>query len=270
VRISFMTANYVARESGYKLNPFNWGVADRATQDAFHGPQFAEKFNELAQLVRSVGFTAIDLWVAHLNPLRASDAMVQEARAILDQHGLELVAYTAGLGRPDMTRQDAERVYSVAKSLGAPVLGVGLHPSNMQLAFDLGRDYNIRYAIENHPEKTPAEILARMGTYDKYIGVAQDTGFWGQFGYDAVKATHELKDHLFHMHLKQVRQEADGWHSCSYSDGVVDVEGVARTLKEIGYTGAVSVEHEPYAHDPYDEVKRSGEQLRQWLGDAAS
>lgn len=269
MRISFITADYVARESGYAMRPFDWGAADRATQDAFHGPRFAEKFDELASLVRSAGFSAIDLWVAHLNPHKATDVMVDEARAILRRHGLELVAYTAGLGRPDMSRAEAERVYAVAKALGAPVLGVGLHPSNMRLAYDLGKEYGIKYAIENHPERTPAEILARMGRYDEWIGVAQDTGFWGQFGYDAVKATYELKDHLFHMHLKQVRRRGDGWETCSYEDGVVDIKGVAIALKELGYNGAVSVENEPHDRDPFDEVKRSGEQLRAWLGASA-
>ena len=270
MRVSFITANYVARETNYGLHPFDWGTADRATQDAFHGPHFAQKFDELASLVRQAGFTAIDLWVAHLNPHRATDSMVDEARDILKRHGLEIVAYTAGLGRPDMSKAEGERVYSVAKALGAPVLGVGLHPTNMQLAFDLGREYGIRYAIENHPEKTPAEILARMGRYDEWIGVAQDTGFWGQFGYDAIQATHELKDHLFHMHLKQMRERNGAWETCSYEDGIVDVRGVALALKEIGYQGAISVENEPHDRDPFDEVKRSGEQLRTWLGNEAS
>ncbi len=266
MKVSFITANYVARETGYALRPFNWGTADKVTQDAFHGPGFATKFDELASLVEQAGFNAIDLWVAHLNPLRASDSMVQEAKAILKAHDLELVAYTAGLGRPEMTRQDAERVYAVAKELGAPVLGVGLHPSNVKLACELGSTYGIKYAVENHPEKTPAEILARMGECNTWVGIAQDTGFWGMFGYDAAKATHELKDHLYHMHLKQVREQPDGWHSCAYSDGVVNIEGVVHALVANGYGGAVSVEHEPADRDPMPEVQRSAAQLRGWLG----
>ena len=41
-------------------------------------------------------------------------------------------------------------------------------------------------------------------------------------------------------------------------------------LKEIGYQGAVSVENEPHDRDPFDEVKRSGEQLRQWVAAPSS
>jgi sugar phosphate isomerase/epimerase len=267
--ISFITADYVARESQYALRPFNWGTAARATVEAFHGPQFAQKFDELCRLVVEAGFTNIDLWVAHLDPAAASKSMVDEAAAILRQHRLTVVAYTGGLGRPNMSRGDAELVYNVAQAIGAPLLGVGLNPTNAALAYELGKEYGIKYAIENHPEKTPQELLARIGEYGEVIGVTQDTGFWGQFGYDAVKATHELKDHLLHMHLKQVRQTAEGWHSCAYDEGVVDVKGVAQALREIGYSGAISVEHEPAHEDPLPAVARSAQQLRSWLGAAA-
>lgn len=266
MHVSFITANFVAREVKYELRPFNWGTADRATVDAFQGSQFSQKFDQLCREVKAAGFDNIDLWVAHLNPFIASESMVEEAAAILKQHGLRVVAYTGGLGRPDINRADAEKVYETAKAIGAPVLGVGLNPANAQLAYDLGKEYGIKYAIENHPEKNPQELLARIGDYGEVIGVTQDTGFWGQFGYDAIKATRELKDHLFHMHLKQVHQTPDGWHSCAYDEGVVDIQGVVNTLKEIGYSGAISVEHEPAYEDPMPAVVHSAKLLRGWLG----
>ena len=269
MHVSFITANYVAREVNYNLRPFQWGAADRATVEAFHGPQSSEKFNELCKNVREAGFSNIDLWVAHLNPFVASKSQVDEAAAVLKANKLRVVAYTGGLGRPDLIRVEAEKVYQVANAIGAPILGVGLNPTNARLAYDLGKEYGVKYAIENHPEKNPQELLARIGDYGEVIGVAQDTGFWGQFGYDALKATRELKDHLFHMHLKQVHQTADGWHTCAYDEGVVDIAGVVGVLKEIGYNGAVSVEHEPAFEDPTPAVVHSAKLLRGWLGNLA-
>ena len=35
---------------------------------------------------------------------------------------------------------------------------------------------------------TPEDVLAQIGPYGEWIGIAQDTGFWGMFGIDAVKA----------------------------------------------------------------------------------
>jgi sugar phosphate isomerase/epimerase len=266
VRIAFITANFVARECGYKLDPFVWASADRATVEAFHGPRFGQKFDELCALVSGAGFEDVDLWVAHLNPFVATRSMVDEAVAILRSHRLRVVAYTGGLGRPEnITRAEAEKVYQTARAIGAPLLGVGLHPSNARLAHDLGRAYGIKYAIENHPERTPAELLARIGDYGEWIGVTQDTGFWPRFGYDPVGATRELKDHLLHVHLKQVREVGGVWHSCAYDEGVIDMPSVVEALKEIDYRGALSVEHEPHHEDPTPAVVRSAQQLRGWL-----
>ncbi|TAK23932.1 MAG: sugar phosphate isomerase/epimerase [Chloroflexota bacterium] len=274
MHVTFITANYVARESNYALQPFNWGVADKATVDAFSGSTFSSKFDEMCRLIAAAGFKNIDIWVAHLNPTRVTDSQVNEAVAILKTHGLRVAAYTGGLGRPDMTRADGERVYKVAKAIGTPVIDVGLNPTNEKLAFELGKEYGIKYAIENHPEKTPRELIDRLNRmpsgYTDVIGVAQDTGFWGQFGYDAVKATRELKPFLYHMHLKQVKKHPDdAWHSCGYDEGVVDIQAVVKTLVEIGYTEAVSVEHEPQSEDPMPAVARSATLLRGWLGSAA-
>ncbi|MEO7912240.1 MAG: sugar phosphate isomerase/epimerase, partial [Roseiflexaceae bacterium] len=41
-----------------------------------------------------------------------------------------------------------------------------------------------------------------------------------------------------------------GHETCALGDGVVDIPGVLKALKEIGYTGVVTIEHEPYDHDP--------------------
>src|SRR5258708_18996243 len=137
-----------------------------------------------------------------------------------------------------MSREEAVKVYEAAKTIGAPVLGVGLNPSNARLAYDLGTEYGIRYAIENHPERNPQEVLERIGDYGEVIGIAQDTGFWGEFDYDAVKATRELKDHLFHLHLKQVHKTPEGWHTCAYDEGAVNIHRVFDLLKEIRYSPA--------------------------------
>jgi sugar phosphate isomerase/epimerase len=38
-----------------------------------------------------------------------------------------------------------------------------------------------------------------------------------------------------------------------------------RALQRIGYTGALTVEHEPEDHDPSEEIKVMLQQLEGWL-----
>ena len=69
---------------------------------------------------------------------------MDEAVAALKANNLRVVAYTGGLGRPDLSRAEAEKVYQVANAIGAPVLGVGLNPTNARLAYDLGKEYGVK------------------------------------------------------------------------------------------------------------------------------
>ena len=57
---------------------------------------------------------------------------------------------------------------------------------------------------ENHPEKSPQEVLALIGDADDVLGAAIDTGWWATQGYDPVQAIRDLRERLFHVHLKDV------------------------------------------------------------------
>ena len=66
-QISFMTANYVARQLDYNMTE-GWMQGDDAV-NAYFAPiaTYAERFGALLAEIQGLGFTAIDLWLAHLN-----------------------------------------------------------------------------------------------------------------------------------------------------------------------------------------------------------
>jgi sugar phosphate isomerase/epimerase len=259
---AFMTANYVGRALGYANNT-DWMANHRATVEAFHGPQFGERFAELIDDVKSAGFDAIELWVAHLEPLRATPEMIETANRILRERGVMLVSYTAGFGQPGVSREDATRIFEVGKALDAPVFAQGFHPDNGPLVAELGQRYGIRMGLENHPQKTAQEVIEIVAPFAPWVGSANDTGWFATQGYDAVRATHELRDYLVHMHLKDIAA-AGGHETCTLGDGIVDIPGVLKALKAIGYAGAVTIEHEPYDRDPTDECRISLERAKAW------
>ena len=87
------------------------------------------------------------------------------------------------------------------------------------------------------------------------LGAAVDTGWWATQGYDPVDAIHELSDRLFHVHLKDV--EEPGTHvSCMHGEGCARIADCVDALLELGYAGAVSIEHEPFDRDPTAECAR--------------
>jgi sugar phosphate isomerase/epimerase len=262
--ISFMTANYCARAVGWNMTE-GWMQGQNAT-DAHFKPldTYARRFEEYLTDIKAMGFDALDLWLPLLNPVWATEDHVRLAVDLLHTHGLTVVSLAGGFGN---TREEFERVCQIAAAVGAPVLGggTGLASSDRAFMVDTLKQYGLKWGFENHPEKTPAEILEKIGGDEGgVVGVCVDTGWFGTQGYDAPKGLEELAHRLVHVHLKDVKT-AGGHETCRFGEGVVGIEACVQTLRRIGYTGALSVEHEPEHFDPTDDIRASYALLRQWL-----
>jgi sugar phosphate isomerase/epimerase len=258
ITVSYMSANEVARETAWQMR--GWGHGDRATSDAFRPLEtFAERFDALCARARALGFGAIDVWGAHLSPEWATDAHVEAARAALDRHGLRVASLAAWVGPGN-----AGRACELALALGTDVVGGGFSGDAASVAAAF-RGRGVRLAVENHPERTPAELLARIRQGGGAFGATVDTGWWGTQGYDPVRAIRELAEHVLHVHLKDVLREGEPHETCRWGEGVVDAEGCVRALREFGYARAISVEHEPETFDPSDDVRAMRIQLEEWL-----
>jgi sugar phosphate isomerase/epimerase len=253
-----MTANEVARETGWAMH--GWGHGDRLTNEAF-APlgTYAERLDALLQRARGLGFEAVDLWGAHLSPEWATEKHVATARAALAAHGLACTTYATWVHEDNVAR-----ACELTRALGASVIGGGFSGTAEKLAPVL-RDHGVTLAIENHPERTPAEVLAKIEAGGGTMAATVDTGWWATQGYDAVRAIEELGPHVAHVHLKDVFREGEPHETCRWGEGIVDLEACVRALQRQGYAGAFAIEHEPEDHDPSDEIRSMREQLEGWL-----
>jgi sugar phosphate isomerase/epimerase len=256
--IAFMTANYVARETGWAMH--GWGHGDRETNEAFRPLEtFGERFDALLADVRGLGFEAIDLWGAHLNPAWATAEHAELAREALARHRLRVCTYATWVDA-----ETVERACEIALQVGTTVLGAGTSASPAEVVPVL-RDHGVRLAIENHPEQTPAELLAKIERDNGTLCATVDTGWWATQGYDPARAIEELGAYVQHVHLKDVKAVGEPHETCRWGEGVVDAESCVRALQRIGYEGAIAVEHEPEDHDPSEECRAMLAELREWL-----
>jgi L-ribulose-5-phosphate 3-epimerase len=256
--IAFMTANEVARETGWAMD--GWGHGDRATNEAFAPLEtYGERFDALLGRVRALGFEAIDLWGAHLGPDWATEEHVAIAREALGRHGLAVATYATWVG-PANVRRSCE----LALAVGTSNIGGGFSGEAAALAPVL-REHGVTLAIENHPERTPVEVLAKIDAGGGTMAATVDTGWWGTQGYDAAQAIEELGAHVAHVHLKDVLRVGEPHDTCAWGEGVVDVEACIRALERIDYRGALAVEHEPEDRDPTEEIRAMRMQLEEWL-----
>ncbi|MBE0690373.1 MAG: sugar phosphate isomerase/epimerase [Anaerolineae bacterium] len=259
-----MTANFVARPVGYHMTE-GWMQGDDATNAYFRPVEtFAARFDAYLRDVRDLGYHSIDLWLAILHPAWATDAHVDAARDLLRQHQLPVMSLAGGFGG---TREEFDAVCRFAGHFDCGILGgvTSLLESDRAYVVARLREGGLKLGVENHPEKTPQEMLERLGASDEdVIGTAVDTGWYGTQGYDAAQALSELRERLVHVHLKDVRQP--GAHeTCRFGEGCVPVEKCVETLRTIGYSGPISIEHEPDLFDPADDLKMNLQLLKEWM-----
>jgi L-ribulose-5-phosphate 3-epimerase len=237
-----------------------WEHGDRATNEAFSPVEtYGERLNALFADIRALGFGTIDLWGAHLNPDWATDAHVEAAQDALERHALRLSTYAVWVGPSNV-----ERSCELALALGTSTIGAGFSGEPEMLAPVLEK-YGVRLGIENHPEKTPADVIAKIERGGEMFGTTIDTGWWGTQGYDAAQAIEELAPHILHVHLKDVLALDEPHETCPWGKGIVPVEECVRALERIGYDGTLAVEHEPETHDPSDEIRAMRVELEGWL-----
>jgi sugar phosphate isomerase/epimerase len=262
--LSFITANYVARAHGY-CGRDDWGFHDRHTQKTMT----LSTWCDIVEDIKSAGFMAADLWTAHCHPQMHTTGYRDALKEVCDQSNLSLSSMCGGLVLD--TPKDAEPMLAWMNALGISTFGGGLWGALAKTEFapamnDVFARHKVRWAFENHPEKTADDILRKTGGGKyKQIGVALDTGWCGTQAMDALDTVKRLRDNLFLLHLKDVKSQG-GHDTCTLGDGVVGIEKIVRYLKETKFDGTICIEHEPYDHDPMPDVIESVKRFNEWWG----
>lgn len=271
---SFVTANFVARQIGYRMDK-GWMQGDDAA-NAWFAPlaTFHERFEAMLLEVKALGFSSIDLWAAHLHFRWATLQHVETARMLVGKHGFAVRSYAAWVPGDASDLHAACRLCVV---LEMPVISghIELFAKNRAAAVAILREYGVAYAIENHPEKNAAEMWARLGQGDEdVVGVALDTGWCATQGWDSLLAVKEFGARIKAVHLKDVKAKRAektglafvdmGHETCRHGEGVVPMQAILAVLRESEFRGPMSIEHEPEMHDPSEDVRASRELAERW------
>ncbi len=246
-KVSFVTANLVARVTDYRYELRNWMEQHRktiATTDE-------AAWRTICREVADAGFGAIEVWEAHAAPEALDEARAGAWRQSLQEAGLKPVAYAGRLGRETL---------EICRWLGIPHVDGSIGDLNPDEATTMCREAGIGFNIENHPEKSAEEILAKIGGGNEWLGVCIDTGWLGTQGVSGPEVIRACGPLVRHTHIKDVAK-AGAHETCLLGDGVADVAGCIEALREIGYVGWYSWEDEPEARNPMESAERN----RRWV-----
>lgn len=238
-KLLFNTANLVGRFSSYRPVLSNWGGEEKKSIEQTTDSEFAAICAE----IKATGFDAVELWIAHCHPSKVTPAGAKIRRKIAADHGLAIEALAGAYTKDHL---------AIGEALGVKCINGGLWGTDLASVQALVKGSSIAYNYENHPEKTPEEILQRIDGGSDKIGVALDTGWLGT---SATVETPEfiarLGKLLRHVHLKDV--DVRGSHrTVKLGTGCVGIDGVIKQMKSLGYAGMWSWEDEPEDRNPFD------------------
>jgi L-ribulose-5-phosphate 3-epimerase len=246
-RLAFNTANLVARVSNYRYELKHWGEQHQKTVALTDEAAWAVICKEIA----AAGFPAVEIWEAHAAPESLNRDKTMRWKRILDDHGLRPIGYGGSFRRETL---------QICQWLGIPYINGGLRGQTPEQATALCQEFGVRFNIENHPEKTAAEALAKVGGGNDWLGLCIDTGWFGTQGANVPEQIRAAGKLLRHTHIKDVKA-AGGHETCLLGEGVVNVAGCLTVLQETGYRGWYSWEDEPEDRNPFDSAVRN----RKWL-----
>lgn len=265
--LSYVSANDIAAQLGYNMQN-GWGEAEQSVI-SWYGPEehFESRFEALLIRIKSIGFNAVDLYVAHLGGIWAEHKKVQMAVSLLKRYGLKVTSLVGYFGDRPI---DFEATCHLAQILDTKLLSgsTKVSSTNPKFLIEALDKYDLHLAIENHFEVTAEEHLDKIESLHSHrVGLAVDTGWYGTQGVDPVEAIHLLGDRVMHIHLKDIHEPnikkpgitlVDmGHESCKLGDGIIDIKSCLEALDEINYTGPVAIEHEPEDRDPALDCKLS-------------
>src|SRR5687768_3555318 len=245
----------------------------------------------------AAGFRAIEPWNADVDAHVEAGGSLQEVKERIAQRGLSVVSMIAIMGfvgneepgREERLRE-ARRRMQQAKDLGSPFIVASPPGKRADLArcgrdyaelLAIGRELGIRPAMEflgfvEHVNsiRTAREIMERSGdptatiVIDWFHMVRGDGRDTILEDLRALKAEQIAIVHLDDVPYGKPFSEMTDGDRVYPGDGDIPLGDLFAVLKEVGYSGPVSLElfnEELWSQDPYQVVKTGFEKSRQWM-----
>jgi inosose dehydratase len=120
------------------------------------------------------------------------------------------------------------------------------------------KEFDIRIAIHNHgPEDKrwpgPDSAMNAIKDMDPRMGLCIDVGHTARAKVDPADAFVRLKDRLFDIHFKDIKDvnaKTAGAAEIEVGRGVLDIKAMLAALLKINYAHNVGFEYEPWPNDP--------------------
>ncbi|MEZ5942707.1 MAG: family 16 glycoside hydrolase [Planctomycetaceae bacterium] len=229
---------------------------------------------------RKLGVAAWEAYPKHV-PMSTVPSHIKEQLEILANGGIKLMSY--GVVGFDGNENKAREIFDFAHAMG--LVSISADPNPDAATFDmldkLVEEYKIPIAIHNHGpghryDKVD-DVLKVVSDRHPLIGACVDTGHYLRSNEDPVEVIAKLGKRVFGVHLKDVRtilddaekaelaktldegrvkqMEREGKIFTILGEGELNVVGVLRLLRELGYDRNISLEYEENPQSPLSDIE---------------
>ncbi len=235
-----------AKDAGYRLGIQLYSLRGYNVDDALRH-------------AADLGFEQVEFYSGML----ATNASMDEIRAVrkkVNELGLSISAH--GVNRLTKDADANRKLFEFAKALGIPTITADPDPDSFDNLDELVKEFDIRVAIHNHGPRhrynKAVDVLTAIDKHDERIGACADLGHYIRSGQGATEVIRLLKGRLYGIHLKDFAEMKDKTHGVILGKGHLDVEGVFRGLKAVGFpaNGAISLEYEENPKDPIADIRQ--------------
>jgi rhamnogalacturonyl hydrolase YesR/sugar phosphate isomerase/epimerase len=153
------------------------------------------------------------------------------------------------------SKEEIDNAFAYAKRVGVKLI-VGVPDVELLPYVDQKvKEYNFNYAIHLHgpdmklyPNAT--DVFEHVKDLDARIGMCLDIGHDTRDGFDPSEDLKKYHERVFDIHIKDVTAASKAGSTCEMGRGIIDIPTFVKTLREVGYTGACSLEFEKDMKNP--------------------
>ena len=206
-----------------------------------------------------LGFEQVEFYSGMLAADASPDEIAATRKKVADL-GMSISAH--GVNRLTKDAEANRKLFEFAKALGIPTITADPDPDSFDNLDELVKEFDIRVAIHNHGPRhrynKAVDVLSAIKGHDERIGACADLGHYIRSGQGATEVIRLLQGRLYGIHLKDFAEMQDKTEGVVLGKGHLDVEGVFRSLKPVGFpeNGAISLEYEENPKDPIEEIRQ--------------
>jgi inosose dehydratase len=203
-------------------------------------------------------------WIEFANwhyPVTDDPDQIASVRALLDAHDIGTEAYF--LGEIEADADKLRQTFAFAQKNGVSVLVGQPTPEAFPILDGLVKEFEIRVGVHNygpgHRFDRIEDLLVAVAPWDWRIGYCLDTAHAMRSGEDPVAAVRRLGSRLHGLHLREqaaVQRDPQPPETV-VGEGGMDLEALCRALRDVGFSGPLSIEIYFNPEAPLEPLQKS-------------